>query len=158
MTDWPPIEFARWETPIENDELHLVDLVYGDGSWSTEDRAGQRFEVPPVRPIFGGLIATFFSVEKRALFEIRSPDTFTFRMLDEHGLVDLWAASNARARPGRATFRVRHHGWHRESELSFVMSSAEYSFVIATNWACLEIVVGQQPEIALVREVPALPA
>jgi hypothetical protein len=96
-------------------------------------------------------------LEKRAIFRVSSPDSFTFRVLDEHGLVDLWhATSEQGGRPGQSTFGVRNHGWHRESELSFAMSNADHSFMVATGWACLEIVAGLPPSVEFVRSVEAI--
>jgi hypothetical protein len=157
MSEWPGIEFARWVTPIENDSIYLVDVTFGDGSFWTSDSNGRSFEVPPSRPNQGdGVLAIFFSIEQEALYEVRFYDAFTFRVLDEHGLVELWnATAEQGGRPGQATFRVRNHGWHRESELSFIMSGADYSYVLASNTTCLEVVTGSEPRVRFVRKVPA---
>jgi hypothetical protein len=158
MTNRASIEFARWETPIENDELHLIDLSYGGGDWSTELVAERLFlEIPASERVpLTGLNATFLSVPQRALFRVSSAESYTFRVLDEHGLTELWSARNLQGKEAKATFRVRNHGWNRESELSFAMQDADFSFVVSTSWACLEIVSRTSPSVEFLRHIEAI--
>ena len=145
------IEFAPWSTLVENDDLHLVSLRF--------DRATQRIdfvsegfglELPGRNDKkVGALEAVFLSREKRAAVVFSFDDVSAFRVLDEHGLVDMWEASGRTARPAHTTFKVKGHKWQEESFLSWFMRDCEYSFVVATEWDCLEVVAGAEPNVEL---------
>ena len=146
----PSIVFAPWSTPIENDELSLVSLSYG-GALTEVDcvREGFSLEVPASRSVcVGDLEAVFLSVEKKSVIIFRFERPMAFRVLDEHGLVDIWAASRETPRPAKTTFLVKGHKWQQESELSWFMGGIEFSLMIATNWNCLEV-VGAEPTIEI---------
>lgn len=70
------------------------------------------------------------------------------RLLDEGGLLEFWGkTAEFGSRPGRTTFRVRNHGWTKESPISFLCSDG-WSFVIASQNECLEVVSTDPPKIA----------
>ena len=151
-----PIEFAPWPTGLENDELHLVDVVYGDGSFDTTFAPEKlRVGIPATRSMAALMVANVFSFEKRALFQISCSSVSAFRVLDEHGLLELWGADQT-GRSG-STFRVRNHSWAKESYLSFLMADTDYSYVVATDWDCLEIVCRLPPNVELVRYIDLEP-
>jgi hypothetical protein len=160
MSTLPPIEFAEWRTSIENDDLHLLDVVYKDGGGAFEFfTLGFGVDIPPNRTMSKDLVARFFSADQKAIYRI-SCSPIAYRVLDEHGLVELWsAAAEQGGRPGQATFKVRNHGWTRESVLSFFNGAQDgYSYVIATGWDCLELVCFDPPEIVKEQDVPSRPA
>ncbi len=68
-------------------------------------------------------------------------------MLDEQGLLDFWQ----NRKDVKMTFKVRAHAWSQESFLAFQNYSATepgiFSFVIATQEWCLEILSGEEPLI-----------
>ncbi|HEY0013468.1 MAG TPA: hypothetical protein VGB79_11545 [Allosphingosinicella sp.] len=97
----------------------------------------------------GRLEATFLSREKRAAIVFAFASVSAFRVLDEHGLVDMWNASADSPRPARTTFKVKGHKWQEESFLSWFMPGCEFSFMIATGWDCLEVVANGEPIIEL---------
>ncbi|HEX4739102.1 MAG TPA: hypothetical protein VH331_16240 [Allosphingosinicella sp.] len=108
-----------------------------------------RLEVAGHRPVTEQpLEARFFDLDTHIIYRIGCSPV-AFRVLDEHGLVELWHAMNEQRRPvGSSTFMVRNHGWSRESELSFMHGTRDgYSYIIATRLECLEIVAIDTPVI-----------
>lgn len=97
------------------------------------------------------LEANFLSKEKRSVVCFSFAHVSAFRVLDEDGLTELWHASAKTPRPAQTTFRVRGHKWQFESELSWLMGGTEdfYSFMIATDGDCLEVVSSKEPSIEL---------
>jgi len=144
------IEFARWATEVENDDLTFAGISY----FATDHVLFPDLELAlpgaPQNPEFD-LVATFFSREKQAIVRVLGQNVGAFRVLDEGGLVDLWVASKERPRPGRTTFRVRGHGWQQESELEWVMGAPPdgYSYMVATRWQCLEMICYDPPHITI---------
>lgn len=153
----PEIEFAEWPTIIENDALHLLDVIYKNGSetFTFTDPAAD-IVIPPERQMEDTLVARFFSFEQNAIFRI-SCSPGAYRVLDEHGLVQLWEASARQGgRPASTTFKVRNHGWSRESHLSFAMGATDgYSYLVLTAWDCLELICGAPPTVTKERDVLA---
>jgi hypothetical protein len=145
------IEFAPWPTLVENDELHLVSVRYGHAPQRVDFVSeGFSLELPGGEDNkVGALEAIFLSREKRAAVVFVFDDVSAFRVLDEHGLVDMWNASAETARPANTTFKVKGHQWQEESHLSWFMRGCEFSFVIATGWDCLEVVTGTEPTVEL---------
>jgi hypothetical protein len=149
-----PVEFAPWSTPIENDRLQLVEVVYG-GTGLLIDLPPEnlRVEVPAGRDeALPTLSARFLSLDKLKIYQISCWKPSAFRVLDEHGLTELWEAGGEQeSKRGNSTFRVRNHLWNRESMLSFAMvGEGAYSYLIATDWDCLEIVTHDPPSVELV--------
>lgn len=145
------IEFAPWSTVVEEDELWLVRLRYGDSPGRVDfPSEGFSLELPESDSVqIGTLEATFLSREKRGVVVFGFDNVIAFRVLDEHGLVDLWNASARSPRPARTTFRVKGHKWQEESFLSWFTAGCEFSFMIATGWDCLEVVASTEPVIEL---------
>ena len=139
---------------MQDDDLTLVGVKYGghaeidfvkDGAaiGLTLDYADDQDQ----------LEATFISREKMAGVVFRFERVSAFRVLDEHGLVELWNASKNEARPASTTFKVKGHLWQTESELSWIMENCEYSFMVATLWDCLEVVADCEPDIQMIPAV-----
>ena len=142
------IEFSQWHTEVENDELTLVGIKFGGHEKIEYVQEGVSIEMDFEQGReTNGLEAIFISKEKRVGVKFMFENVSAFRVLDEHGLVDLWNASKNNSRPARTTFRVKGHRWQTESELSWVMADCEYSFMIATGWDCLEVVAWGEPKI-----------
>ena len=99
------------------------------------------------------LEATFISREKMAGVVFYFNDVSGFRVLDEHGLVDFWNASRDTPRPASTTFKVKGHLWQTESELSWIMRDCEFSYMVATNWDCLEVIAGCEPSVKMIPPV-----
>ena len=92
------VEFAVWSTPIADEtDVELLSLTFN---------AVERKLEAVLQGSDGWVLAFFTDVE-------------AFRMLDEGGLMQLWAASAEQPRPNPTTFRVRGHRWTQESEIVF---------------------------------------
>ncbi len=146
------IEFAPWPTIVEADDLHLVELRYANGAPKI-DFPNDGFSLEMQDGAVGDrcdLEAVFFAREKRAAVVFSFESVSAFRVLDEHGLIDMWHASATSPRPTSTTFKVRGHGWQAESPLSWEMFDCEFSHMIATGWDCLEVVTTCEPKVELI--------
>jgi hypothetical protein len=85
------------------------------------------------------------------LYRVRFEEVAAFRVLDEGGLSEFWhQTKRLGGRPGQTTFRVRNHDWFKESLLPWIHGTEDgWSFVIATNSDCLEVVANEPPAITL---------
>lgn len=162
MTDKPEtiaeqpktIEFAPWETDVENDDLTLVGVRYGGHAAINFAKDDHTIELTlDYDDGENELEATFISREKMAGVVFYFNDVNGFRVLDEHGLVDLWNASKDTPRPASTTFKVKGHLWQTESELSWIMRDCEFSYMVATNWDCLEVITGCEPSVKIIPAV-----
>jgi hypothetical protein len=162
MTDKPElvaeqpniIEFAPWPTDVENDYLTLVGLRYGGHAAINFVKDDHTIELTlDYADSERGLEATFISREKMAGVVFYLNDVSGFRVLDAHGLVDLWNASKNTPRPAATTFRVKGHLWQTESELLWIMRGCEFSYMVATDWDCLEVITDCEPSVKIIPAV-----
>lgn len=154
------LEFAPWRTPVEDDDLFLMGLKYGGSAPHEVTFPGEGFSLAldgTEGPNNYELEATFLSREKRAAVFFGFNKVSAFRVLDEGALLDLWEASEAAPRPTSSTFLVRGHKWQDESFLAWGLEG-QYSYMVATDGECLEIVTVGQPVVefrpAIVSEFP----
>ncbi len=145
------VEFAPWSTSVENDHLTFVGLRFGgeDAITSVQEGITLSHTEPYAAPDCA-LEASFISLEKRLVAVFKFDEVSAFRVLDEHGLTELWQASSEALRPAGTTFKVRGHQWQNESELAWIMGGAEFSHMIATRWFCLEVVTRVEPRVELI--------
>lgn len=125
-------EFGRWETPFENAHVDLVEVRY-------------------LKDVSPELLIRLFDSDAKVFYQVHFEWVGAYRVLDEHGLTEFWEkTSQLGGRPGEATFKVRHHLWSKESVLSFFHSTTEgWSFVIATDDMCVEVVASVEPKVNL---------
>ncbi len=122
--------FAPWNTPVAELSVEVVSIEYS-GSSSLVIRIG----VPATGQLWR---VTFASVS-------------AFRVLDEHGLLQIWEeTAKAAGRPARTTFRVRNHLWTKESVVTFLATDG-WSYLLATEDTCVEVVSALEPDV--VREM-----
>ena len=96
------------------------------------------------------LIVRLVQEEAEALYEVSYETVNASRLLDEHGLLYLWASD----RPKKNTIRIKGHPWHEESTLSFAMgNNEEWSHILVTNDECLEVICRESPRITKVKNV-----
>jgi hypothetical protein len=159
------VTFEPWDSDISDDDLHVMQVQYlrgelqfgirtGDDEWTTYTR-------PATLDLPSDLRILLFNVTRESVYTIDFYGVSAFRVLDEHGLLEIW---NAGQRPNRALFRVGGHGWTKESELSFFMPGQSFSWMIATSNDCVEVISYNIPKISCVEsvigevgEVPAHP-
>lgn len=120
--------FEAWSTPFANESVEVLDVSF---SRTQPKNLGIRVGVTETASVY---LVTFDYVS-------------AFRVLDEHGLTEIWAkTAEQNGRPAQTTFRIRNGLWSKESVLSFVPSDG-WSYVIATNWGCVEIATKSLPVI-----------
>jgi hypothetical protein len=120
--------FEVWRTPFEDSDIQLAGLNYSEG-----EALSFRVRVQETGSTY------------RIFFERVS----AFRVLDEHGLLELWEKTKElKGRPASTTFKIRNHLWTKESPISFAHSDG-WSFVVASDAACVEIVARTAPTITL---------
>ena len=145
------IEFAAWPTDVENDDLTLVGVKYGGHAAIDFVKDNHAIELTlDYADSQNELEATFISREKMAGVVFRFNDVSAYRVLDEHGLVDLWNASKKKPRPASTTFKVKGHLWQTESELSWIMGGCDFSYMVATGWDCLEVISDSEPSVRII--------
>jgi hypothetical protein len=124
------VEFGEWTTPFADATVDILDVC------AVPSEQGHR-----------ELSARVHVCDAKTTYRLVFPAIAAFRLLDESGLLELWQkTAELGGRPGQTTFRVRNHGWSRESILSFQASDG-WSFVIATADECLEVVARSHPSI-----------
>ena len=155
------IEFSRWETPFENDGkfVDIGEIVHGP-----EELPNWVWDPPPSllkNPAEASLIA-LVDVQKRqgfappVVYKVVFEGVRSFRVVDESALQEFWGAMGDKGlllgtplRPP-ATFRVRNHVWSRDAVFSFMRETDDgWSYVIATDNQCLEVLALEPPDITL---------
>lgn len=117
--DEAPFAFGPWETPFENARVELRRVEYRNG---------------------GALEFDVHDLDADADYRVSFAEISAFRVLDEHGLQELWEkTSELGERPGASSFKVRNHAWTRESPITFLASEG-WSYIVATDFDCIEIV------------------
>lgn len=153
------VEFESWVTPFTDSALTILEVRAGGGSLRIADPAtGRTIEIPSSGgPGDGELLVRVFDAETASVYRLLFSSVAAFRMLDENSLLELWAATKGpEGRPGKSTFRVRGHMWSRESELAFFLgSSGGWSYLIATDWDCVEVVCPEPPVVEFERLIVA---
>ena len=125
------VVFAAWETPVTNSDLSLKFV---------------RFDAE--KEI---LKAAFKDYATQQRISFTFANCWTFRVLDERGLTELWNASSKTPRPAQTTFMVRGHTWQLESSLEWLWNcdAPYFSYMIATNSDCLEVIAPAPPDISM---------
>ncbi|WOE76297.1 hypothetical protein [Alterisphingorhabdus coralli] len=148
------IFFKPWQTAFSDDELAILQVSSGQDFIQTTNRMPDDSFVRYTHGLLDHSIPELrikaFSYCKGQVFDIDFDQVSAYRVLDEHGLVDIWEAGE---RPNSALFRVGGHPWTKESVLSFVMEGVDTSWMIATAFLCVEVVADCSPIISNVVDV-----
>ena len=122
-------QFAIWNTPFQAVSVDLLDVTYSAQS--------------------GDLYFRIWVEDSKSTYKVIFENVSAFRVLDEHGLLELWTMTKRLSgRPAQTTFRVRNNSWCKESPLTFQITDG-WSFVVATDSDCIEIVAAKEPAITL---------
>ncbi|TMP30632.1 hypothetical protein [Pseudoalteromonas rubra] len=142
------MEFESWPTPFEDGSLWLVDLSWGTKEWTLEKSNGVKYLIKgDAKHESHELVARVFHEESQTIYELLFESVNGFRCLDEHGLTEIWSNN----RPTLNTFKIKGHGWHKESPLTFFMGNdGEWSHLIVTADECLEVICSASP---IVKEI-----
>lgn len=155
------VEFAEWDTPFKVGDVTVLDLRQQTGKWWIEDqKENLRFELPKIADVGDAdLVVRVFHVATSTVYAVTFHDVGAFRLLDEHGLTELWSSeANRLGHPARSSFKVRRHQWSKESEVTFQMyATDEWSYVIATDWECVEVVCRETPVVEIETVVKGAP-
>ena len=142
------MEFQSWPTPFENGSLWLVDLSWGTKEWTLEKSNGVKYLIKgDAKHEYHELVARVFHEESQTIYQLLFESVNGFRCLDEHGLTEVWSEQ----RPKFNTFKIRGHGWHKESPLTFFIGNdGEWSHLIVTSDECLEVVCRESPIVKVI--------
>ena len=142
------MEFQSWPTPFENGSLWLVDLSWGTKEWTLEKSNGVKYLIKgDAKHEYHELVARVFHEESQTIYELLFESVNGFRCLDEHGLTEVWSEQ----RPKFNTFKIRGHGWHKESPLTFFIGNdGEWSHLVVTSDECLEVVCRESPIVKVI--------
>lgn len=147
------MEFCKWETPLNSGDISILSVVYGCRDWDLSSH-NVRYEYQDSR-LSGdvALIVTVFHDITESVYEVQFRKIGGHRVLDEHGLLDMWDVSN----PRENCFKVRKHQWANESPLSFELNTiGGWSYVMATDFECVEVLTDAEPKIVLIERLPNL--
>ncbi len=153
------IQFEEWKTPFSEGDLHIIDLHWGNGSFWCRKKEGKEFRLEG-NPLFKNveLQAHVLNLNDGCLYKMSYSQVNGFRMLDEHGLLEIWGARDKQGIELKQTFKVKNHLWSRESPLTFFHGHPdEWSHVVSTDNACLEVVCGETPSIAKIDKIASFP-
>jgi hypothetical protein len=139
-------EFGEWTTPFTDAAVDILEVSYAPGP--APPPPAHRHAASPLREHDGSdLVVRVHDRDAGVTYRLAFPTIAAMRLLDEGGLLEIWQkTTELGGRPGRTTFRVRNHAWTNESVLSFLASDG-WSFVIASDDACLEVVSATAPAI-----------
>ncbi|SON53319.1 hypothetical protein [Vibrio tapetis] len=147
------MEFSRWETLINEGDISVLSVVYGCQNWYLSGQ-DTRYEYRDLR--FSDeiqLTVTVFHEMTESVYEIQFRQIGGHRVLDEHGLLEMWGSKN----PKDNCFKVRGHQWTHESPLSFELNTVGgWSYVIASDWDCVEVLTHEDPTVVLVERLTNL--
>lgn len=142
-------EFDQWVTPFSDALIEILEVAYSPARPWPKDATPQYRTNSLLRSNNDSdLMARVYVYETDKMYRVTFDTISAVRLLDEGGLLELWGkTAEFGGRPGRTTFRVRNHGWTKESPISFLCANG-WSFVIASQDECLEVVSANQPKIA----------
>ena len=147
------IEFSPWNTPFREGDLHIVSVEYGTGPYSVTYHDPKRtYSLNEGRPAdTPALIARILDTKSETLYALSFKTITGYRVLDEHGLTEIWGEESYNFKQLGGTFMVRGHSWHTESPITFLFGmKGEWSYLVATMDECLEVVSASEPIIETV--------
>ena len=143
-------EFGEWRTPFSDSDVTILEVAYAPKRPDPDDKPRYYRDQSLLRtPGDDDLVARVYNSDTDCIFRAVFSETIAFRLLDEHGLTQLWSKTEELGgRPAKSTFRVRNHLWTAESRISFIHGTDDgWSFVIASDLECLEVLSVRPPLI-----------
>ena len=152
--DWPPdIQFAPWNTLVQNDELVLWRVNFEEPYSINYALNEGLISSPKIGNVALASLfkATFLCRPRKSLIHFDFGEVRAFRVLNENSLLELWTQSETTPRPASTTFRARGHKWQRESVMTFMDASSapRFSYFVATDFECLEVVCENEPSVTV---------
>lgn len=141
-------EFGEWKTPFADATIEVLEVVHSPPRrWPEAAAPHYRTNSLLRSHAAADLVARIYAYGLDKIFRVTFDTIEAMRLLDEGGLVELWAKTEALGgRPAQTTFRARNHAWTEESVLSFLATDG-WSFMIASDNECLEVVSTNPPVI-----------
>ena len=145
------MEIKNWETPFGSGELHIVSTHWGTRDWYVEYPDKKRYEIDnSFHSKDTELTITIFHVDTESVFEVTFDYIGAYRLLDEHGLMELWESGKVNSN----CFMVKDHAWSKESVLSFFQCTTDgWSYLIASGNECIEVLSLSEPKINFVKKI-----
>ena len=144
--------FDSWDTAFNEGKLFLISAVWGGAEWSFSDSEGKSYQLQLPATSNAILTITLFHLDTESVYELRFSSASAFRVLDEAGLLHIWNERQSSTN----CFKVKQHAWSEESEVTFAMGSDNgYSFIIATEDDCVEVVSQHPPQINFIQKLQA---
>ncbi|MCG9656861.1 hypothetical protein VME0621_03071 [Vibrio mediterranei] len=142
------MEVKEWDTPFSEGTIYIVDLSWNGRHFSVTYPDGSGYELKgSERHKDYALIVSVFHEETETLYDVMFETVSGFRLLDEGGLLELWAVGEKF--PNCAL--IKGHQWSKESPITFISGyEDEWSHLMATSDECVEIVSHKHPDIKLV--------
>lgn len=143
-------EFREWNTPFANAHIEVIELAFSPTLQCHDDDIPRYRDQSLLRVATDkDLTARIYVYDSNTIYRVVFSTISAFRLLDEHGLIQFWTKTEELGgRPAKTTFQVRNHLWTEESTISFFLGTDEgWSFVIASDNDCLEVLSQQPPLI-----------
>jgi hypothetical protein len=149
LLDGGPVEFDRWQTPFENSEIEIIEVIYApEFRWSETGISRYRKNSSIKEGKNSHLSILIQDDETDKFYRISFKHIVAIRLMDEGGLEEIWSEKFRLEKPvGLTTFQVRNHSWVKESILEFLKTDG-WAYMIATRGNCLEIVSTIPPTIS----------
>jgi len=145
------MEMKPWDTPINQGELSVLAVNYGRDDWGLSCEQGSYVHQMPHQSSSHTLTITVFHLLTESIYELRFEHVGAYRVLDEHGLLDMW--SHKTDVTGNC-FKVRNHAWAEESPVSFMTNTIDgWSYMISTDWDCVEVLTEADPDIVFIEKL-----
>ncbi|MGQ3278712.1 MAG: hypothetical protein ACT6WE_19475, partial [Shinella sp.] len=135
-------------TPFTDASIEILEVAYAPRRpWPANQLPHYRTNSLLREHDDSDLVARIYSYDANKIYRVAFPWVSAMRLLDEGGLLEFWGKTKELgSRPGQTTFRVRNHAWTRESLLSFLVTDG-WSFVVASDNECLEVLSVAPPTI-----------
>jgi len=142
------MKIGRWQTPFELGDLYITGLFWG-GDFILQLPGGKRYQIKNTPHPGGDLSLELFHLPSEGRYRLHYHSVTAFRMLDEHGLLELWQALNELGdEQGYNSRLIKDHAWSRESPISFFHRHSDgWSHLICTGDECVEVLCPSAPEI-----------
>jgi len=128
------VKIKIWETPFKDGNIEIISTVW-------EEYADNELSIK------------IYHMKSKSIYLINFKYISAYRMLDEHGLLEIWGERDKQSLQIVNTYLVKGHIWSEESIISFLQAYQDgYSFLIATEGMCVEIIAPDIPLIQMIKK------
>lgn len=123
------IEFGQWITPIEKYEVDVLSVSYSAANELFLPGKNREYLIENSQsqiPSHPDLIVRVLVRDTEQVYRIHFSNVGAFRVIDEHGLQEIIESIEPNNENINFNmFKVRNHGWSKESPLSFFMNAED---------------------------------